>query len=270
MTIKSWLASSSEELKNVGIESARLDCLLILENILNKDRVWLLANQDQIFSAEKLRKINKLFKQRKAHKPMAYILGESEFYGRKFVVSPAVLQPRPESEAFFDLLPITTENIKNPRLADVGCGSGALGITASLEAPQSSVDLLDIDTAALKIAKINTDKFTTPLKLIKSDLLSNASIDYDILLCNLPYVPDEYPVNQAAMHEPRLALYGGTDGLDLYRKLYYQLQGLPKKPLFLLIESLDFQQPEIRRIFQKLGYKHMKTLGLVQLLKLQK
>lgn len=265
MTVKDWLISHSQKLQETGIESARLDCLLMLENILAKDRTWILANQNHIIAPVETQKLKKLFKQRFQHIPMAYILGECEFYGRKFVVSPSVLQPRPESEAFFDLLPMALKYSNKALIADLGCGSGALGITAALEYPKSTVDLIDIDSKALEIAKINAKKFTTDVGIIKSDLLSNASKAYDVMLCNLPYVPDDYPVNQATTHEPAIALYGGSDGLAVYRKLADELEDVKKRPLYLLIESLELQHPEVAAIFRKLDYKLVKTSGLVQL-----
>jgi release factor glutamine methyltransferase len=251
MTVKNWLADHSQKLKSAGIESARLDCLMLLETILSKDRTWILANQNYKIPQPETQKLKKLFSQRLSHKPMAYILEECEFYGRKFVISPAVLQPRPESESFFTLLPNALKNIQKPKIADVGCGSGILGITTALEYPNSTVDLIDIDKKALEIANINVNKYTTPLNVICSYLLEDAPSNYDVLLCNLPYVPDGYPVNKAVLHEPTIAVFGGNDGLDLYRRLAVQIENLQKKPLFLLTESLDTQQPEMVNIFSK-------------------
>jgi len=268
MTIKDWLQKSTAKLKEAGIESPRLDSLMIVEEIYGQDRAWVLAHQENEINPNNNKKLNNLFNQRLAHFPMAYILGRSEFYGHDFVITADVLQPRPESEAFLEILDDIVKNIDNPKLADVGTGSGALGISAGLKWPKMTIDLIDIDKNALKTAKINAKKFTTPVRLIKSDLLANTDTNYDILLCNLPYVPDDYPINRSAIHEPGLALFGGPDGLDVYRKLASCLSESPKKPLFLLIESLAPQQRKIQEIFAPLGYKHQKTLGLVQLLKL--
>ena len=270
MTIKDWLQQATKQLQEADIESPRLDSLMIVEEIYGQNRAWVLAHQDAKINATRYKKLNNLFKQRLVHYPMAYILGHSEFYGHDFVVSSDVLQPRPESEDFLEILAEIINNFDNPRVADVGTGSGDIGISASLKWPKISIDLIDIDKKALKTAKINAKKFTTPVKLIKSDLLADTTELYDILLCNLPYVPDDYPVNKPACHEPSLALFGGTDGLDVYRKLAHQLHELPKKPLYLLIESLDSQQAKIREIFALLGYRHQKTRGLVQLLKINK
>jgi release factor glutamine methyltransferase len=156
---------------------------------------------------------------------------------------------------------------KTLKIADVGAGSGALGITAKLEFPTGqnvTVDLLEIDPAALKIAKINVDKLTTSVQVIQSDLLANSTQDYDILLCNLPYVPDSHSLNQAALQEPKIAIFGGPEGLDLYRKLFDQLITLKKQPLYILTESLPPQHDSLAALAHRAGYELEQTEDFIQ------
>jgi release factor glutamine methyltransferase len=143
------------------------------------------------------------------------------------------------------------------KMADVGAGSGALGITAKLEFPRGrevAVDLLEIDPEAMKVARINVEKHTTNISVIRSDLLESSGKDYDVLLCNLPYVPDGFTVNKAALREPHLAIFGGPDGLDLYRRLFLQAGGLEKQPLYILTESMPPQHDALRDIAKAAGY----------------
>lgn len=149
-------------------------------------------------------------------------------------------------------------------IADIGTGSGALGITAQLELSQASVDLLEIDPAAIEVAKTNVICFTTGQTVIKSDLLKSAPRNYDILLCNLPYVPDTHTVNQAAMHEPKIAIFGGPDGLDIYRKLFDQIKILGKSPLLILTEALPPQHNSLASIAQVAGYELGQTDDFIQ------
>ena len=121
--------------------------------------------------------------------------------------------------------------------------------------PKSRVELLEIDKKAAKVAKINVDKFTLEISVILSDLLSNSSQDNDVLLCNLPYVPDDYQINTSAMREPRLAIFGGPDGLDLYRKLFKQVKLLSQQPLYILTESLPPQQAVLEGIALDHAYR---------------
>jgi release factor glutamine methyltransferase len=116
------------------------------------------------------------------------------------------------------------------------------------------VDLLEIDPKAAQIAKINVEKHTTNISVIRSDLLEASAQDYDVLLCNLPYVPDNFTINQAAMQEPRLAIFGGPDGLDIYRRLFDQVRKLKHQPLYILIESLPPQHSALEAIAADAGY----------------
>lgn len=271
MTYGRWLKDAASKLEAAGIGTARLDALILLEDVTGRDRAWLLANPKRGLAAAERSELTKLLKERAGHTPLAYVRGKTEFYGRNFVIKPAVLEPRPESETMIDALKRLAEigrlaprignkdkngqNILN--IADVGAGSGALGITAKLELQQAHkmfVDLLEIDLEAAKIAKINVEKHTTNIKVIRSDLLEASSKDYDVLLCNLPYVPDEHAVNRSAMNEPRIAIFGGPDGLDIYKRLFRQVGGLKHKPLYILTESLPPQHGTLAVIARGAGY----------------
>jgi release factor glutamine methyltransferase len=260
-TISEVLRDTSSKLKKAKIETARLDSLLIIEWVTKKDRAWLLANQESEISPKEARELNKLLIKRLTHLPIAYIFEQTEFYGREFIVSNDVLVPRPETEVMIKALnylllskDFESRKIHKPFIADVGTGSGAIGITAKLEHPEVVVDLIDIDLKALKIAKFNVDKYTLTLHVICSDLLDNTGNVYDILLCNLPYVPDGHSINKAASHEPKLAIFGGKDGLKAYRKLFKQLRSKQSKPLYLLIESLPSQHSALTDMATPLGY----------------
>lgn len=266
MTTATWLHTNQSKLKEAGIATARLDALVLLEDETGKDRGWLLAHPEFVLDAILLKKLNTKVTQRTKHVPLAYIRGFTEFYGRRFIVSPAVLEPRPESEMMIDLLlQLPAVRDKKYTVADVGTGSGALGITAKLELPNIDVDLLEIDRDAIKITQKNVVNFSTPIQVVHSDLLTAAPRPYDILLCNLPYVPDGFQINPAAMAEPRIAIFGGTDGLDLYRRLFEQIKGLPIKPLFVFTESLPLQHQQLAHIATASGFRLEKTNDFVQL-----
>ncbi len=262
-----------------------MDALVLLEDVTGRDRAWLLAHPEHELPRAEQAKLTKLLNQRARHTPLAYVRGHTEFYGRNFVINRAVLEPRPESETMIDLLKrlaasgkLESKNGKAGRggrkmlkIADVGAGSGALGITAKLELPNDrkvAVDLLEIDPEAVKTAKTNVEKHTTSISVIRSDLLSKSSKDYDVLLCNLPYVPDGHTVNQAAMHEPRIAIFGGPDGLDIYRRLFEQIKQLKKQPLYILTESLPPQHTSIEQIAEQADYKLMTKSDFIQVFKL--
>src|SRR5579885_1241682 len=104
MKISKWLANATKKLKTAGIGTARLDCLVLLADSLNKDKAFVLAHPDMVLSAAQLRKLNKQLAERQKHYPLAYIRGKTEFYGREFIMNHHVLEPRPESETMIDLL----------------------------------------------------------------------------------------------------------------------------------------------------------------------
>jgi release factor glutamine methyltransferase len=267
MTIGIWLKRAVEKLTDAGIGTARLDTLVLLEDVSGKDRAWLLAHPEHELSSTEQVALTKLLNQRAEHYPLAYLRGKTEFYGRVFVISPAVLEPRPESETMVELLKKLPGLPAEPRVADVGAGSGAIGITAKLELPKARVELLEIDPEALKVAQKNVDLFTIEISVTRSDLLKNTNQANDVLLCNLPYVPDSFTINPPAMREPQVAIFGGPDGLDLYRQLFEQVRNLQNKPLFILTEALPPQHPQLASLASKTGYELAKTDDFIQVFK---
>lgn len=286
MKVSDWLKKSTQKLDTAGIETARLDCLVLLEDVLGIDRAQILAEPSRQVSEEQQAKLNKLLNRRASHEPLAYIRRHAEFYGRRFVVNSDVLVPRPETEAMIDLLKslftkidssdseslnIAKKSIqakKTVNIADVGTGCGAIGITASEELKSRSnihVELIDISQNALEVAKTNVIEYTTPIATLHSDLIASTTSDYDILLCNLPYVPNDYVVNTSAEFEPKIALYAGPDGLDLYRKLFTQLSERPDVPLLLLTEALPTQHEALAELAGQNSYKLVKTDDFIQL-----
>lgn len=267
MMVDSWLRDATKKLDQAGIGTARLDALVLLEDATSRNRAWLLAHGEHELSSAELSQLTKLLNQRTTHIPLAYVRKKTEFYGREFVITPAVLEPRPESETMIDQLKKLPDLPKQVRIADVGTGSGALGITAKLELPEARVELLELDPAALKIAHKNVEKYTADIKVISSNLLIGSGQSNNVLLCNLPYVPDDYGVNEAALHEPKLAIFGGPDGLDVYRRLFDQVNALQKRPLFILTESLPPQHGSLAQVAASASYKPVKIDDFIQVFK---
>ncbi len=266
MTLQVWLAQATKTLEKAGVGSAHLDALILLEDELGKDRGWLLAHPETEISKSALKRLGAKLKKRESHLPLAYIRGFTEFYGRKFLVNRHVLEPRPESETMIELLlklPIPDE----ANIADVGTGSGALGITAKLELPDAQVDLYDIDAGALAVAKHNQALHELHLHTRKSDLLNRHLRSYDVILANLPYVPDHYKINQAAAMEPRIAIFGGKDGLDVYSRFFVQLQRFTWKPKFILTESLPPQHQELANFAAEWEFNLYKSENFIQVFK---
>lgn len=266
MTIGSWLADATNQLSAAGIMTARLDCLVILEDITGLPRASVLAHPEQVLTDAQSASLNTFITQRVQHIPLAYIRGRSEFYGRQFQVNAHVLVPRPESESIIDLL-LGLPLPAHPRIADIGTGSGCLGITAQLELPAADASLFDIDEDVLTMAHKNAQSLGAEVTTLRNDLLTGIHEPFDVVLANLPYVPDDYPINAAARHEPALALFAGKNGLDEYRRLLSQLSDRPAALTvpYLITESLPEQHDPLAHLAANTGYALSQTQGLAQL-----
>lgn len=291
LSVATWLKRAQQKLELASIGTARLDALVLLGDELNKNSAQLLARPGLLLTDTQQSTLDRQLARRARHEPLAYIRGHTEFYGREFIITKNVLEPRPESETMIDILKslpdsqglhpnthvVKTTSATNTmevseiqqsarrtmRIADIGTGSGALGITATLETGLT-VDLFDIDSKALMVAKQNVIKFATQNRLIHSDLLAKATTPYDTLLCNLPYVPDNFYINSAAMNEPKIAIFGGPDGLDVYRRLFAQLNNFSKLPKYVLTESLPPQHAKLTQLAKGAGFKLMQTDDFIQ------
>lgn len=284
MLIDQLLNQSINKLDDAGVPTARLDALILLEDVVGKDRAWLLAHPEHELTSQQVSKLASLVARRSKHEPLAYIRGKSEFYGREFLVTPATLQPRAETETMIELLLNLVESKKlkvegKLQIVDVGAGSGCLAITAKLEFPEAEVYATEINKDALKVAKQNAKKLNAAVKFLQGNLLEPFLSTFDFrlstqftILANLPYVPNNHTINLAAMQEPKAAIFGGEDGLDLYREMFEQIdkgsgfraQG-SVKPAYILTESLPFQHEELANIAKQYGYKQIAKEDFIQL-----
>ena len=266
VTISDWLDSSTRLLDKTGILTSRLDCLVLLEDLLQMDRSNLLAHSENDLTSEQINVLDSQLKQRINNEPLAYIRGKVEFYGRTFRVNKNVLVPRPESEAIIDELK-KIPSAENSLVADIGTGSGILAITAALELANNKVELYDTSNAALAVAKVNLKLHKLNLPTIKSNLLSEVHSNPEIVIANLPYVPDAYIVSNDVSKEPKIAIFGGHDGLDLYRELWDSILKLPIKPSHIIIESLPGQHETQERLALTAGYLIKNVNDFVQVFK---
>jgi len=231
LTIKQALKIEILKLKSSLEQEAFLDAQILLASVLKKDRSWLIAHDDEKLSKKQSSSYNKLITKRAKHWPVAYLLNEKEFYGRKFMVNKDVLVPRPESELIIEtILPLLN---KNSVLIDLGTGSGCLIISALLQNKNIKQAIaVDISSQALKIAKQNAKNYNLDkkIKFVKSDLLKNVNLNQLpknselIIMANLPYLTKKQMSEPSIKHEPKQALVAGNDGLKYYRELKQQLK----------------------------------------------
>lgn len=264
-TIAGWLQENTLILKKSGIESARLDCLLLLEDELQVTKEWLLAHSEHEIEQSHLLDLNTKLIQRSKRIPLAYVRNQQEFYGRPFYVNEDVLIPRPESESMIELL-LSTNHQLPTTIYDVGTGSGCLAITVKLELANVRVIATDISNVALDVAKKNAKNLNAEIEFVQADLIPTSNLQLPTtILANLPYVPDDLITSKEIESEPALAVFSGPDGMDLYCRFWLQLQTLNHQANYVITESLDSQHEQMERLANTAGYVIKQINGLAQL-----
>lgn len=239
MNVKEVLDDARKALTDSNIEDAPLEAEILLRDTLKKDRVGLYLALDDELSTEQQNAFTDRLARRLDDEPTAYILGYREFYGRDFIVDASVLVPRPETEL---LVEKALEIVRKHRLsviAEVGTGCGAVAISLALELPHARVYATDISASALKVARANSRKHgvSDRVRLLSGDLLDALPEPVEMVVANLPYVSEpDLPRSGPVSREPRLALDGGTDGLDKIRRLCIQAKAVPGSGGYLLLE----------------------------------
>lgn len=206
-----------------------LDARLLLEFVLQANHAFLLAHGEELLSAVQVAQYEQLLERAAQGEPIPYIVGEVDFFGLAFVVTPAVLIPRPETEQLVELALAWARAAGAHEIVDVGTGSGCIAISLAVNLPQTAVIATDRSAAALAVARENAARLAPRVRFAEGHLLDPLSGPVDLIVANLPYIAaGEWSVvaDGVKSHEPMLALDGGADGLDLIRNL---LQQAPSK-----------------------------------------
>jgi release factor glutamine methyltransferase len=235
----------------------RRDAEVLLAHLLERERAWLLAHPESALSAGQLAEFSALVNRRAAREPLQYITGVQEFFGFRLKVTPATLIPRPETEHLVEavLAWAALQPRGALRVLDVGTGSGAIAIALAKRLPDAEVAASDVSAAALAVARDNAERLGARVRFVESDLLA-AFADgpqFDVIGANPPYVPHtDGAMLQAEVrdHEPHVALFGGTDGLDVYRRLIPQARAALRAGGLLAMELGFGQQEPLRELLQ--------------------
>lgn len=218
------------------------------------------AYPERGLSAEQSALYTDWLERRAAGEPMAYILGEREFYGRRFRVSPAVLIPRPETELIVDLVRERVQPGQAPRILDLGTGSGALAVTLALEIQDAQVTAVDLSPSALAVARDNAERLGAAVRFIASDWF--AAVDatgFDFIVSNPPYIADDDPhLNDGDVRfEPRTALASGPVGLDDLRRITLEAPAFLAPGGWLLMEHGYDQAAMVRDLLVSSGFQEV-------------
>ena len=261
MTVLELLQSTSDYLARKGIDQPRLNIEHLLADSLGKKRIELYLEFDRQLTETELAPLREKVRRRAAGEPLQHLLGSWDFYGRTFKVDRRALIPRQETELLVEVvLPKLKEASKEGmRLIDVGTGCGILAITFALEIPGLEVVAVDLSPDALALARENAARFglESRIAFVHSNLLDQTDGVFQWVVANLPYIPTAEldTFQREVKHDPKLALDGGRDGLDVIRNLVASLQTRLAPSALIVLEVGPDQAEPVRELLAGQNYR---------------
>jgi release factor glutamine methyltransferase len=240
----------------------QLEARMLLERVLEQPRAWLIAHADAAVDAGAVQAFEALAGRRRQGEPIAYLLGEREFYGLDLCVTPAVLIPRPETELLVELGLERIPANAAARVLDLGTGSGAIAVTLAQARPQARLTAVDVDYAALAVARANAKRHGVAVRFFCGDWFGAlAGESFDLIVSNPPYVAsgDPHLALGDLRYEPRRALVGGADGLDCIRAIVAQAGAHLNPGAWLLFEHGYDQAEACRALLEAGGYGEVQS-----------
>ena len=272
MLIKQAVDGAAARFAAVGIEQASVDAELIAAHVLQVSRGELGAkmvtgesfdaNQSELFAA--------LVEKRSARVPLQHLTGVAYFRNLELQVGPGVFVPRPETELLVDLAidalsKSALAETANPIVVDLGTGSGAIALAIAQELPQSKVFAVELNPDSISFTRKNFERYGQNAKLVQGDMadaFAELNGQVHLLVSNPPYIPNDMVPHdpEVHLHDPKLALYGGADGMDLVHTVLAVANRLLVSGGKLLIEHADIQGEITRRLASEAGFIDVKTL----------
>lgn len=228
---------------------------MLLAILLNVNSLELLLMLDKVIDDDLANKYKEQVLMVKDNTPIQYVIGNVDFYGNKFIVNKNVLIPRFETEELVEnTIKLINEYFNYPLdIIDLGCGSGCIGLSLKKKLDNVNVTMVDISNEALDVAKANANLLNTEVSFIQSDMWNNITLKYDVVISNPPYIRDDEEIEDVVRNnEPHIALYGGVDGLDYYRKIREGLLNHVNDKYLVALEIGDQENNDVVNIFNDL------------------
>ncbi|HXE91808.1 MAG TPA: peptide chain release factor N(5)-glutamine methyltransferase [Terriglobales bacterium] len=255
MQLRNALNSAIQQLEAANIGSPRLNAEVLLMFVLGANRAHLYAYPERELTPEELARYDEALAERARGKPSQYITGHQEFWGLDFVVTPAVLIPRPETEHVVETVLELARGVERPRIVDVGTGSGCIALALAKELPQSKIHACDISSEALEVARANAARLELAgrVSFHQSDLLAALPVEpaFDFVVSNPPYVGESEPEQvqrEVREFEPKVAVFAGEKGLEVYERLIPQVRAVLKPGGWLVVEIGYSMENAVRKL----------------------
>jgi release factor glutamine methyltransferase len=274
VTLLEVLQASTDFLKKRQIESARLNAEHLLAHVLGRKRIELYLEFERELTEAELAPLRELVRRRGEGEPLQHLLGTVEFCGQTYVCDERAMVPRPETEELVEMLVSGFSSAdgrthrgegqrSEPRILDVGTGSGVIALTLATRLPEAKISAVDISDDALNLARENADRLglADRVQLVKGNLLEGLTERFDVIVANLPYIAmhDRNSLSREVLHDPEIALFGGEEGDELIRALIGQArERLAPGGLLALEIGLGQSAP----LLELLGQKKYKDIEL--------
>jgi release factor glutamine methyltransferase len=265
MTLKEVYLIGKDKIKGAGIDNPGLETSLLISKVFGIDKIDIYTQPDTEIGWERLKEFDEIIERRIGREPIEYLLGETEFYSRKFFVGSEVLIPRPETEKLVEEALNIIGNISSPRVIDVGTGSGCIAITIGSERSDSMIIASDISFDAILVAKENAKRLDVHnISFVHSDFLNFVKErSFDIVVSNPPYISETELCRlepDIRDFEPIVALHGGKDGLDCIRRVASSTISVLKNGGWCIMEIGGDQNKEAIGILRTFGYRDISFL----------
>ena len=259
MNIEATLIKGTEILKKNKIPNPQLDCEILLSNLINKDKKYIILNSKKILNLEKTKKFKDLIERRKKGEPIAYLINKKDFWKDEFFVNKSVLIPRPDTELIIEQVLKMYSKDSQLQFLDIGTGSGCILLSILKERPNFYGTGIDISKKSINVSKFNAEK----LNLMNRVKFFHSSVDnfkigkYDMIVSNPPYIELlnlKYLEKDVVNFEPKLALNGGFDGFSKIRRVIKKASNLIKKNGKFVLEIGFNQKNKVKTILKKEGF----------------